>query len=66
MREKYRNFFSNIKLFLTYLLRGATVLVELWPPHIFYVKFRDKEFLRGGVVVSPTPNPQPGGPGYLS
>jgi hypothetical protein len=50
---------------LSYLLRGATVLVELWPPHIFYVRFRDSKFLQRGVV-SPTPNPQPGGPGYLS
>jgi hypothetical protein len=46
---------------LTYLLRGATVLVELWPPHILYVRFRDSKLLQGGVV-SPTPNPQPGGP----
>jgi hypothetical protein len=45
---------------LTYLLRGAAVLVELWPPHILYVRFHDNEFLQGGVV-SPTPNPQPGG-----
>jgi hypothetical protein len=44
-----------------YLLCGATVLVELWLPHIFYVRFRDNKFLQGGVV-SPTPNPQPGGP----
>jgi hypothetical protein len=49
----------------TYLLHGATVLVELWPPHIYYVKFRDRKFLQDGVI-SPTPNPQPGGPGYLS
>jgi hypothetical protein len=42
------------------------VLVGLWPPHIFYVRFRDSTFLQGGGVVSPTPNPQPGGPGYLS
>jgi hypothetical protein len=37
------------------LLRGAIVLVELWTPHIFYVRFRDK-FLQGGVV-SPTSKP---------
>jgi hypothetical protein len=43
---------------LTYLLRGATVLVKLC------VRFRDNEFLQGGFV-SRTPNPQPGGPGYL-
>jgi hypothetical protein len=49
----------------TYLLCGATVLVELWPPHILCARFHDNEFLQGGVV-SPTPNPQPGGPGYLS
>jgi hypothetical protein len=49
----------------TYLLCGTTSLVELWPPHILYVRFRDNEFLQDGVV-SPTPNPQPGGPGYLS
>jgi hypothetical protein len=48
----------------TYLLHGATVLVELWPPHMLCVRFHDG-FLQGGVV-SPTPNPQPGGPGYLS
>jgi hypothetical protein len=48
---------------LTYC--GATAFVELWPPRIFYVRFHDNEFLQGGVV-SPTPNPQPGGPGYLS
>jgi hypothetical protein len=29
------------------------------------VRFRDNSFLKGGVV-SPTPNPQPGGPEYLS
>jgi hypothetical protein len=46
-------------------LHGATVLVELWPPHIFYVRFRDRKFLQGRVV-SPTPNPQPEGPwGFL-
>jgi hypothetical protein len=50
---------------ITYLFRGATVLVELWPPHIFYVKFRNNEFLQGGMI-GPTPKPQPGGPGYLS
>jgi hypothetical protein len=49
----------------TYLLCGATVLVELWPPHEFCVRFRDSKFLQDGVV-RPTPNPQPGGPGYLS
>jgi hypothetical protein len=38
----------------TCLLSGATVLIELWPPHILYV-FSDK-FLQDGVV-SPTPNP---------
>jgi hypothetical protein len=31
----------------------------------FYVRFRDNKFVQGGAV-SPTPNPQPGGPGYLS
>jgi hypothetical protein len=46
---------------LSYLLRGATVHVELRPPHIFYVRFRDSKFLQVGVV-SPTPNPQPGRP----
>jgi hypothetical protein len=56
---------SLVGYLLTYLLCGTTVLVELWPPHIFYVRFRDNKFLQGGVV-SPTPNPQPGGPGYLS
>jgi hypothetical protein len=49
---------------LTYLLHDATVLVELWPPHILCVRFRDN-FLQGGVA-SPTPNPQTLGPGYLS
>jgi hypothetical protein len=39
---------------LTYLLRGATVLIELWLLHIFYVRFCD-EFLQGGVASS-TPN----------
>jgi hypothetical protein len=33
---------------LTYLLHGATVLVELWSPHILYVRFRDSKFLRDG------------------
>jgi hypothetical protein len=42
----------------TYLFCGATVLVELWPPHVLYVRFHDK-FLQGRVD-SPTPNPQPG------
>jgi hypothetical protein len=49
----------------TYFLHGASVLVELWPPHILYVRFCDSKFVQGGVV-SPTPNPQPGGPQYLS
>jgi hypothetical protein len=57
--------FSLSRYLLTYSLRGTTVLVELWPPHIFYVRFRDSKFLQGGIV-SPTPNPQTGGPGYLS
>jgi hypothetical protein len=52
-------------LLLTYLISGATVLAKLWPHHIIYVRFHDNEFLQGGVV-SPTPNPQPEGPGYLS
>jgi hypothetical protein len=52
-------------MLILYLFRGATVLVELWQPHILYARFRDNKFLQGGVV-SPTPNPQPGGPGYLS
>jgi hypothetical protein len=38
----------NISM-LNYLLCGATVLVELWPPHIFYVRFRDNKFLQGGL-----------------
>jgi hypothetical protein len=34
-----------------YLLRGATVLVELWPPHVLlYERFHDNEFLQGGFV----------------
>jgi hypothetical protein len=49
----------------TYLLRVATLLLQLCPPHIFYVRFRDRKFLQGWVV-SPTPNPHLGGPGYLS
>jgi hypothetical protein len=32
---------------VTYLLLGTTVLVEIWPPHVFCVRFRD-EFLQGG------------------
>jgi hypothetical protein len=44
-----------ITCLLTNLLRGATVLVELWPPHVFCARFRDSNFLQGGVV-SPTPN----------
>jgi hypothetical protein len=47
------------------LLRGTAVLIELWPPDIFYVRFGDSIFLQG-VVISPMPNPQPRGPGYLS
>jgi hypothetical protein len=43
-------------MFHTYLLRDTTVLVELWPPHIFYVRFRDNKFLRMG---SSTPRPTP-------
>jgi hypothetical protein len=50
---------------MTYLLCGATVLVEHFPPHIFYMRFLDRKFLQGGIV-SPTRNPQPGRPGYLS
>jgi hypothetical protein len=53
------------KVFTYYLLHGVTVLVELWHPHIFYVRYHDNDFLQGGIV-SPTPNLQPGGPGYLS
>jgi hypothetical protein len=41
-------------------LRGSTVLEETWPP-LFFVRFRNKKLLRGGVV-STTPNPQTGGP----
>jgi hypothetical protein len=41
---------------------GTTALGEPWPPRLI-VGFRNKLFLRCGVV-SPTPNPQPGGPGY--
>jgi hypothetical protein len=48
-----------------YLLYGAKVLVELWPPHVLYVRFHDNEFLQCGVI-SPMPNPQPGGPGHLA
>jgi hypothetical protein len=55
---------STHGIWLTYLLCGATVLVEHFPPHIFYVRFLDSKFLQGGIV-SPTRNPQPGGPGYL-
>jgi hypothetical protein len=51
---------KSLTYLLTYLLRGTTVLVELWPPHVFYARFRDSKFLQGGVVSS-TPNPQPGG-----
>jgi hypothetical protein len=40
----------------TCILRGTTVLVELWPPHIFYARFRDSKFVQDGVV-SPTPKP---------
>jgi hypothetical protein len=40
-----------------YLLRGATVLVELWPPRIFYVRFRDSKFYRvGSSAPRPIPN----------
>jgi hypothetical protein len=34
----------------------ATVLVELRPPHTFYVRFHDSNFLQDGVI-SPMPNP---------
>jgi hypothetical protein len=50
---------------ITYLLRGASVLVELWQPHIFYVTFRDNNFYGVGSS-APRPTPKPGGPGYLS
>jgi hypothetical protein len=51
---------NNVRFYLlTHSM--ALVTVELWPPHIAYVRFRDSKFLQGGVV-SPTPNPQPGGP----
>jgi hypothetical protein len=56
---------TSLSFLLTYLLRGDTVLAELWPPHTFCLRFRDSKFLQGGVV-STTPNPQPGAPGYLS
>jgi hypothetical protein len=51
---------NNDRAYYLLLFCGTTVLVELWPPHLLYVKFHDKEFLQGGVV-SPTPNHQPGG-----
>jgi hypothetical protein len=44
---------------------ALTVPVELWPPHIFYVRFRDSKFVQDGVV-SHSPKLQLGGPGYLS
>jgi hypothetical protein len=56
--KKLQNLFSKL-----YLLTYSVVLVELWPPHIFDMRFREIKFLQGGVI--PTPNPQPGGPGYL-
>jgi hypothetical protein len=31
----------------------------------WYMRFHGSKFLQGGVI-SPTPNPRPGGPGYLS
>jgi hypothetical protein len=48
----------NTYIHIYILLRVATVLVELWPPHIhiLYVRFRDRKFLQNGVV-NPTPNP---------
>jgi hypothetical protein len=49
------SFRVKCKFFVTYLLRGATVLVELMPPHIFSVRFHDNKFLQGGII-SPTPN----------
>jgi hypothetical protein len=55
----------SLGFILSYLLRGATVLVEHWLPHVLYVRFHDNEFLQGGVI-SPMANPQPGGPRYLS
>jgi hypothetical protein len=41
----------------TYLLSGATVLVELWQHHTFYMRFRDSKFCRvGSSAPRPTPN----------
>jgi hypothetical protein len=39
---------------------GPTAHVGPWPP--LFLRFRNSYFLWCGVV-SPTPNPQPGGPG---
>jgi hypothetical protein len=46
---------NRVLILHTYLLCGATVLVELWLTHILYVRFRDSKFLQRGVV-SPTLN----------
>jgi hypothetical protein len=43
--------------FLLLLLRGSTVLKEIWPPHIMS-GFVTRNFLRDGDI-STTPNPQP-------
>jgi hypothetical protein len=51
------NCFSN-----TCLLHGATVIVELWLPHI--VKFRDNEFLQSGGR-QPHAQPPPWGTVFL-
>jgi hypothetical protein len=40
---------------LGYLLHGATVLVELWLPYIFYVRFRDNFYMVGSSAPRPTP-----------
>jgi hypothetical protein len=46
----------SLTYLLTYLLHGATVLAEVWPPHIFCVRFRDSKSLQSGVI-SPMLNP---------
>jgi hypothetical protein len=52
------SFVNNKYLFLLlWFYALLPVLVELWPPHIFYVRFRDSKFLQGGGGCPPHAQP---------
>jgi hypothetical protein len=61
--EDIKNDSTGFSYLLTYLLLGSTAHVGPWPPD-FFTGSITSNVLRS-MVVSPTSNPQPGGPGDL-